>query len=80
MMLSTSTSLLLLLLLLCCMSAVQGTPDAPQCGFSNMACRILDAYSEFVGSCWLMDVTAVINELPRLASGTWPAGCRTHNH
>jgi glutaredoxin-related protein len=80
-MLSTSTwLLLLLLLLLCCMSAAQGTPDAPQCGFSNMACRILDAYSEFVGTCRLMDVTAVIIELPRLASGTWPAGCRTHNH
>lgn len=23
----------------------QGDPEAPQCGFSNMACRILDAYS-----------------------------------
>ncbi len=25
---------------------VQGVPEAPQCGFSNMACRILDAYGE----------------------------------
>lgn len=25
--------------------SLQGDPDAPQCGFSNMACRILDAYS-----------------------------------
>ncbi len=24
----------------------QGVPEAPQCGFSNMACRILDAYGE----------------------------------
>jgi len=24
----------------------QGTPDAPMCGFSNMACRVLDAYGE----------------------------------
>ena len=26
--------------------SVQGVPEAPQCGFSNMACRILDAYGE----------------------------------
>lgn len=25
---------------------LQGVPEAPQCGFSNMACRILDAYGE----------------------------------
>jgi len=25
---------------------VQGVPEQPQCGFSNMACRILDAYGE----------------------------------
>lgn len=25
---------------------LQGTPEAPQCGFSNMACRVLDAYGE----------------------------------
>lgn len=25
-------------------ATAQGTPKAPQCGFSNMACRILDAY------------------------------------
>ena len=24
---------------------LQGVPEAPQCGFSNAACRILDAYS-----------------------------------
>eukprot|EP00887_Chlorella_sp_A99_P000262 scaffold13.g262.t1 len=24
----------------------QGIPEAPMCGFSNMACRILDAYGE----------------------------------
>ena len=28
----------------------QGSPDAPQCGFSNMACRILDAYGIEYGS------------------------------
>lgn len=28
----------------------QGSPDAPQCGFSNMACRILDAYGVPYGS------------------------------
>lgn len=25
---------------------MKGVPEAPQCGFSNMACRILDAYGE----------------------------------
>jgi glutaredoxin-related protein len=25
---------------------MKGTPDAPMCGFSNMACRVLDAYGE----------------------------------
>ncbi|KAF6255947.1 hypothetical protein COO60DRAFT_1702577 [Scenedesmus sp. NREL 46B-D3] len=29
---------------------MKGTPDAPQCGFSNMACRILDAYNFQYGS------------------------------
>ena len=28
----------------------QGSPDAPQCGFSNMACRVLDAYGVPYGS------------------------------
>ncbi len=23
---------------------LQGSPEAPQCGFSNQVCRILDAY------------------------------------
>ena len=27
-------------------SALKGVPEAPQCGFSNMACRILDAYGK----------------------------------
>lgn len=27
-------------------AAAQGEPEAPMCGFSNIACRILDAYSE----------------------------------
>ena len=25
---------------------MQGEPEAPMCGFSNVACRILDAYRE----------------------------------
>lgn len=25
---------------------MKGSPKAPQCGFSNMACRVLDAYGE----------------------------------
>ncbi|KAI8463697.1 MAG: thioredoxin-like protein [Monoraphidium minutum] len=29
---------------------MKGSPDAPQCGFSNMACRILDAYGLKYGS------------------------------
>ncbi|GBF91650.1 hypothetical protein Rsub_03954 [Raphidocelis subcapitata] len=29
---------------------MKGTPDAPMCGFSNMACRILDAYGLKYGS------------------------------
>ena len=29
---------------------MQGDPEAPQCGFSNMACRILDAYGVVYGS------------------------------
>eukprot|EP00879_Flechtneria_rotunda_P004658 GHRR01004919.1.p1 GENE.GHRR01004919.1~~GHRR01004919.1.p1 ORF type:complete len:156 (+),score=42.53 GHRR01004919.1:169-636(+) len=29
---------------------MKGTPEAPQCGFSNMACRILDAYNFKYGS------------------------------
>jgi hypothetical protein len=29
---------------------LQGVPEAPMCGFSNMACRILDAYGEY--ACW----------------------------
>eukprot|EP00775_Hariotina_reticulata_P005021 gene5021-5262_t len=29
---------------------MKGTPDAPMCGFSNMACRILDAYDFKYGS------------------------------
>lgn len=29
---------------------MKGSPDAPQCGFSNMACRILDAYNFKYGS------------------------------
>lgn len=29
---------------------LQGNPEAPMCGFSNMACRILDAYSKFLSS------------------------------
>jgi len=29
---------------------MKGTPDAPMCGFSNMACRILDAYGVKYGS------------------------------
>ena len=28
----------------------QGEPEAPQCGFSNMVCRILDAYGVDYGS------------------------------
>lgn len=30
--------------------SLQGSPDAPQCGFSNMACRVLDAYGVQYGS------------------------------
>ncbi|KAK9919169.1 hypothetical protein WJX75_009842 [Coccomyxa subellipsoidea] len=29
---------------------MKGVPEAPQCGFSNMACRILDAYGVKFGS------------------------------
>eukprot|EP00878_Enallax_costatus_P003499 GHUV01003713.1.p1 GENE.GHUV01003713.1~~GHUV01003713.1.p1 ORF type:complete len:158 (+),score=50.86 GHUV01003713.1:191-664(+) len=29
---------------------MKGVPEAPQCGFSNMACRILDAYNFKYGS------------------------------
>lgn len=29
---------------------MKGVPEAPQCGFSNMACRILDAYGVQYGS------------------------------
>ncbi|KAK9814449.1 hypothetical protein WJX72_006058 [[Myrmecia] bisecta] len=29
---------------------MKGNPEAPQCGFSNMACRILDAYGVKYGS------------------------------
>ncbi|WIA19076.1 hypothetical protein OEZ85_003730 [Tetradesmus obliquus] len=29
---------------------MKGSPDSPQCGFSNMACRILDAYNFQYGS------------------------------
>ncbi|BDA49289.1 Monothiol glutaredoxin-S15, mitochondrial [Coccomyxa sp. Obi] len=29
---------------------MKGVPEAPQCGFSNMACRILDAYGVEFGS------------------------------
>jgi monothiol glutaredoxin len=25
---------------------MKGVPDAPNCGFSNMACRVLDAYGK----------------------------------
>ncbi len=25
---------------------MKGSPDAPSCGFSNMACRVLDAYGK----------------------------------
>ena len=37
-----------------CSSALQGVPEAPQCGFSNMACRILDAYGK--SSCSLLAI------------------------
>eukprot|EP00877_Chromochloris_zofingiensis_P008107 jgi/Chrzof1/354/Cz01g12200.t1 len=30
---------------------MKGSPDAPQCGFSNMACRILDAYGVITVFC-----------------------------
>ncbi|CAK0786361.1 hypothetical protein CVIRNUC_009574 [Coccomyxa viridis] len=29
---------------------MKGVPEAPQCGFSNMACRILDAYGASYGT------------------------------
>jgi len=29
---------------------MKGVPDAPQCGFSNMACRVLDAYGVKYGA------------------------------
>ena len=29
---------------------MKGIPEAPMCGFSNMACRILDAYGVDYGS------------------------------
>lgn len=29
---------------------MKGIPEAPQCGFSNMACRILDAYGAEYGT------------------------------
>jgi len=29
---------------------MKGTPNAPQCGFSNAVCRVLDAYSVTYGS------------------------------
>ncbi|CAG9462325.1 unnamed protein product [Pedinophyceae sp. YPF-701] len=29
---------------------MKGTPDAPQCGFSNAVCRVLDAYGVKYGS------------------------------
>ncbi|GAX75475.1 hypothetical protein CEUSTIGMA_g2918.t1 [Chlamydomonas eustigma] len=29
---------------------MKGVPDAPNCGFSNMACRVLDAYGVKYGS------------------------------
>lgn len=31
-------------------SRAQGNPDRPMCGFSNMACRILDAHDVPYGS------------------------------
>jgi monothiol glutaredoxin len=35
---------------------MKGTPDAPMCGFSNTACRILDAYEvEYASSNVLAD-------------------------
>ena len=40
---------------------VQGIPEAPMCGFSNMACRILDAYGEPGGCC---GVTGLHGRLP----------------
>lgn len=29
-----------------CTTELQGDPSAPMCGFSNMACQILNAYGE----------------------------------
>jgi len=26
---------------------MKGVPDAPECGFSSMVCKILDGYGEF---------------------------------
>ena len=33
-----------MLLVLYVSTLVQGNPEAPMCGFSNMVCKILDAY------------------------------------
>jgi monothiol glutaredoxin len=53
---------------------MKGDPAAPQCGFSQMACRILDAYGEV----YLEASDACLSPEPDLITGadpgspTWP--------
>lgn len=49
---------------------MQGVPDAPMCGFSNMACRVLDAYSLPYGSRDVLSDPAVRDGIKKFSG--WP--------
>ena len=49
---------------------MKGVPDAPNCGFSNVACRILDAYGVKYGSRNVLADASVREEIKKFSS--WP--------
>jgi glutaredoxin-related protein len=57
-----------------CGVSLQGVPEAPMCGFSNMACRILDAYGRPSPS--ELHLTALLRLLPCCATRAAGLGFR----
>ncbi|KAG2440915.1 hypothetical protein HXX76_003768 [Chlamydomonas incerta] len=49
---------------------MKGTPDAPQCGFSRMACVVLNAYGVQFGSTNVLSDAAVREGIKKFTS--WP--------
>lgn len=49
---------------------MKGVPDAPNCGFSNMACRVLDAYGVKYGARNVLADAAIRDGIKKFSN--WP--------